>query len=94
MPKTTTSPSRFNVASDDLSGSWFLRKVVSAERREGGGFGKKFRRESAEENPNVERESTIVREDEALESADNVFLRKGTIFLPKTITLEWGKILL
>ena len=46
----TTSPSRFDAASDDLSASWFLWKVVSAEKREGGGFGKKFRHQSADKN--------------------------------------------
>jgi len=49
--KMATSPSRLDAASDDLSGSWFLQKVVSAEKREGsGGFGKKIRHESAEKN--------------------------------------------
>jgi len=69
MPKTTTSAWRFeaeevareDALNDDLSGSWFLRRVVSAEKSEGG-FGKSFIRESVDGDAIVKRERSIFAE--------------------------------
>jgi len=69
MPKTTTSAWRFeaervaqeDAVNDDLSGSWFRRRVVSAEKSEGG-FGKSFIRESVDGDAIVKRESSIFAE--------------------------------
>jgi len=50
-----------DVVNGDLSGSWFLRRLVSAEKSEGG-FGKSFIRKSVDGDAIVTRESSIFAE--------------------------------
>lgn len=84
MPKTTTSAWRFEedeialeeVVNADLSGSWLLRRLVNAEKSEGG-FSKSFIRESVDGDAIVTRESSIFAESVEKERRKH-FVRVGS----------------